>query len=344
MGTLLVIPSFTGIFFKTPGFLGEGRARNIWYCVLPAIFNVGWASVQISHMAIVNQLSYSVRRRDRMVNNRNSATYVANIAILTVALFLFIIIPNSTTCFSVLCLMSVGVGSFTSLFYVWQIKENPLSAQALTLEKAYKEYQNLGSQQEEPRILIDPQTNPSRPVATEEITFEVKETANMRASDKQLEEAVRKSKKWSDWLREAQFYIFGLVYTFARMALNTTATMMPLYLTTVTGYEEVPGKGIPAPIAAVPLCSYICSLIYTQYGQAKLSQMFRSRIMPLVFSCVFTTIGSVPYAFLNSDPSVTWLVYPLACVQGVGIAMMLNTSCSLISDEVSQASESSAFV
>jgi hypothetical protein len=28
---------------------------------------------------------------------------------------------------------------------------------------------------------------------------------------------------------------------FARMALNTTATMMPLYLTVCTGFVEIPG-------------------------------------------------------------------------------------------------------
>jgi Na+/melibiose symporter-like transporter len=65
MGSALVIPSFFGIFFHTPSFLVPGsQAETIWYCTLPAIFNVGWASVQIAHMSIVNQLSYSQRRRD----------------------------------------------------------------------------------------------------------------------------------------------------------------------------------------------------------------------------------------------------------------------------------------
>jgi uncharacterized integral membrane protein len=48
-------------------------------------------------MSIVNTLSYSQRRRDRMVNARNSFTYIANITVLTVSLLLFIVINNSTT-------------------------------------------------------------------------------------------------------------------------------------------------------------------------------------------------------------------------------------------------------
>ena len=46
-------------------------------------------------MAIVNVLSSSNRRRDRMVNNRNGFTYGANISILTIALILFATLNDS---------------------------------------------------------------------------------------------------------------------------------------------------------------------------------------------------------------------------------------------------------
>lgn len=55
----------------------------------PAIFNIGWAAVQIAHLAIVNQLSYSQRVRDKMVVYRNGFTYAANIFVLALALILF---------------------------------------------------------------------------------------------------------------------------------------------------------------------------------------------------------------------------------------------------------------
>lgn len=59
-GSILVIPSFLGIFANFTFVATNGTTfENTWYCVLPAIFNIGWACVQISHLAIVNQLSYS---------------------------------------------------------------------------------------------------------------------------------------------------------------------------------------------------------------------------------------------------------------------------------------------
>ena len=72
--------------------------------------------------------------------------------------------------------------------------------------------------------------------------------------------------------------------------------------------------------------------------------MFRSRIFPLILSVFFTAAGSVPFLFFSDNSNYKWLVYPLACIQGVGIAMMMNTSTSLISDVVSEDTENSAIV
>ena len=53
-GTILVAPAFMGIFsFPTfinkPDFANptpeEATTRKTWYVILPALFNVGWASV-----------------------------------------------------------------------------------------------------------------------------------------------------------------------------------------------------------------------------------------------------------------------------------------------------------
>lgn len=63
MGSLLVAPAFLCIFVGFNFFSSMG-GQNAWYLIFPAIFNVGWAAVQISHMSIVNQLSYSQRKRD----------------------------------------------------------------------------------------------------------------------------------------------------------------------------------------------------------------------------------------------------------------------------------------
>ena len=62
-GTILVIPTFLGIF-SYPSFINKCNSeaecawmptrQAIWYITMPAIFNIGWAAVQISNMSIVN--------------------------------------------------------------------------------------------------------------------------------------------------------------------------------------------------------------------------------------------------------------------------------------------------
>ena len=84
---------FLGIFTNPP-FLKTETARNIWYLVMPALFNIGWASVQIAHLAIVNSLTYGQRRRDKLINYRNGFTYIANVMVLSFATLAFLFISS----------------------------------------------------------------------------------------------------------------------------------------------------------------------------------------------------------------------------------------------------------
>ena len=157
------------------------------------------------------------------------------------------------------------------------------------------------------------------------------------------EEAAKKGKSAGDWLCEAQFYIFGLVYMFARISLNTTATIMPLYLDVVTQFEPPEGKDTSIALAAVPLASYLASLLFSIFLQNRITQRFRNRLIPMVMSIVVTAIGSFPMAFIGSG-DYRYAIYGLASLQGIGNAMMLNTGTACISDVIGQDNTSSAFV
>ena len=56
-GSILVMPAFLCIFLDFQ-FL-SGKTQTWWYIIFPAVFNIGWASVQIAHMSIVNSIAYS---------------------------------------------------------------------------------------------------------------------------------------------------------------------------------------------------------------------------------------------------------------------------------------------
>jgi len=105
----------------------------------------------------------------------------------------------------------------------------------------------------------------------EKLALDLEQSYQKEMGSEKKAEGKPGGKVWTDWLKETQFYIFGGVYMFARLALNVTATMQPLYLTTVTGFVAKEAEGTSPIIAAVPLCSYICSLLFSVYFQAPLT-------------------------------------------------------------------------
>jgi Na+/melibiose symporter-like transporter len=86
---------FLGIFTNPPFIAAyPSTAATAWYLTMPAIFNVGWASVQIAHLSIVNSLTYGQRRRDKLINYRNGFTYIANVMVLSLASVLFLVVSS----------------------------------------------------------------------------------------------------------------------------------------------------------------------------------------------------------------------------------------------------------
>ena len=73
-----------------------------------------------------------------------------------------------------------------------------------------------------------------------------------------------------------------------------------------------------------------------------MTRVLRNRFYPMLVAIVVIVVTSLPMGFLGKD-SRNW-IYPCAGFQGVGLAIMLNTATSLISDVIGNDSENSAFV
>lgn len=73
-----------------------------------------------------------------------------------------------------------------------------------------------------------------------------------------------------------------------------------------------------------------------------MTRYFGDRLKPLMLAIVIIGSTSLPMYFLSE--SAKNFIYPLAAIQGVGLAIFLNTATSIISDVVGEDTESSAFV
>lgn len=83
-------------------------------------------------------------------------------------------------------------------------------------------------------------------------------------------------------------------------------------------------------------------MIFSLFVQRPMTSYLRNRFYPLGISIFLILTTSIPQAFLNKD-NANW-IYPLAAFQGIGIAIMLNTATSLISDVIGNDSKNAAFV
>lgn len=307
---------------------------TLYYSVNGSLFNIGWAAVQISTMAIVVGLTQSQTRRDKLISQRNGFTFVANLSVLGFALIMINSIEDPFNQFTYMAYVLTGVGLLICIFYLFTVPEVKLCDEAAHYNKLYlknkKDEEDAEGQQEH---LLDGANASGE---------ELERTGSSAESEVEVHQ-------WSDWLKDGNFYVHGMVYMFVRLAVNVTMSIQPFYLVYVLQFEgEAPkphlgeARGTPIAIALVPLASYTTSMIFSIFFYKSILRCFGNRLYPLFIGVIIIGVGSTPLVFLPA--SAKYAVYACTPIQGVGLAIMLNTATSLISDVIGDDETSSAFV
>ncbi|XP_077212934.1 uncharacterized protein LOC143858760 isoform X2 [Tasmannia lanceolata] len=99
-GSILVAISFSSVFggcLPCKIFGNNSLAlQTIGYSTFAAIFNVGWAATQVSHMSMVNCITLNPTSRVVLASCRNAFTMVANLTLYAVALGVFSVYSAKT--------------------------------------------------------------------------------------------------------------------------------------------------------------------------------------------------------------------------------------------------------
>eukprot|EP00262_Sarcandra_glabra_P014041 TRINITY_DN4014_c0_g1_i1.p1 TRINITY_DN4014_c0_g1~~TRINITY_DN4014_c0_g1_i1.p1 ORF type:complete len:460 (+),score=57.93 TRINITY_DN4014_c0_g1_i1:144-1523(+) len=92
-GSILVAISFSSVFGGCVPCKIFGNnspiLQTVGYSIFAAIFNVGWAATQVSHMSMVNCITLNPTSRVVLTSCRNAFTMVANLSLYAVALIVF---------------------------------------------------------------------------------------------------------------------------------------------------------------------------------------------------------------------------------------------------------------
>ncbi|KFM83111.1 Major facilitator superfamily domain-containing protein 12, partial [Stegodyphus mimosarum] len=193
-GTICVAGSFPFLFMECINCSNSSQnAQFVYYGAFIVIFQFGWASVQVSHLSLITDLTPISSERVELNSLRYAMTVMSNIcAYSTLWVLLGIandeekhIGPQDLSIFRNVALFMVGIGLvFSTLFHVF-VKE--------------RDHQNFASREQ----------------------YAINE-----ASD-----AIEKPHlRWKDWFRQPQFYMIAVLYMATRLYVNLSQIYMPLYI------------------------------------------------------------------------------------------------------------------
>ncbi|RZS10446.1 hypothetical protein BHM03_00041673 [Ensete ventricosum] len=131
-GSFLVAISFSSVFgsclfCKIIG-SNSPTLQTIGYSIFAAIFNVGWAITQVSHMSMVNCITLDPTSRVALASCRNAFTMVANLSLYAVALCVFSIYNSRASAdikiqYRWIAYLSIFIGCFFVVLFLVGVKE-----------------------------------------------------------------------------------------------------------------------------------------------------------------------------------------------------------------------------
>ena len=320
-GTLLIIPSFLLTFNKCVFcdlIWGEdstacnNNVSNIiyylYYMLFPALFNIGWAAVQISTMSIVPTITFNQHRRDSLVNFRNAFTYVSNIVTLIIALTLFKLIEDEYSQFKYLVNIVTILGLLCTFFFLYGVKESKLHTEAV--DKAGQSFSYLSS--------------------------------DGSGEGDNWKEWLKKP-----WFYTCgAVYMFTRMAINITMTLIPFYLVYVLKFEK-SEKEPTPPQIAMVPLASYFSSMIFSFFLYrpliSHFSDPDSNwQTPSSRLYPLLIGVVLLVGSSFPFLIIQC--SYSWAMYLIVPCQGIGLAIMLNIATSMISDMIGNNSKWVAFI
>ncbi|XP_024525694.1 major facilitator superfamily domain-containing protein 12 [Selaginella moellendorffii] len=128
-GSLLVSISFSSVFGGCSVCVITGNktllVETLGYSVFAAIFNIGWAATQVSHMSLVNCITANPTSRVALNSCRNAFTMVANLLLYGIAFLVFTFKSNDNVerQYRWIASANVAIGGFFVLIFLLSVKE-----------------------------------------------------------------------------------------------------------------------------------------------------------------------------------------------------------------------------
>ncbi|EQC25396.1 hypothetical protein SDRG_16723 [Saprolegnia diclina VS20] len=290
----------------------------LYYCTAASLFNVGWAAVQVSHMAMVPELSSNDNIRVILNSVRYAFTILSNVMVFIAFFFLLhdvspYNVPDQLK-FTLLTIFTMVVGGLCTFYFLIGTEEKcgPTNV---------AEIQSLRARRNSPAVLDHGHRGPA------DMPFEA-DLAPMTPVF-----ATATAMTWKCWFKVCMFYEVGMVYMCTRLSVNVTQVYIPFFLTISLHMNA-------ASMAIVPLLVYLSGFVAT-FGMRYMNDRM-GREGTFAFGTGLMVLSLIASWYLTIETS-HW-IYPLSTLLGFGQSVVMVTSVCLEGDLVGDQNESGAFV
>ncbi|KER29532.1 hypothetical protein T265_13341 [Opisthorchis viverrini] len=358
-GSLLVILAFPLIFGSPVGTSDSSNTlKMIYYAPMVILFQIGWAAVQITHLALMNDLTWDPSERTLLTSLRHLFTVLSNLTVYLCTYFLL----NHTE-------PSPVPKNFThitpGLEEARRIKLTQLYPYCLS-HSISQSLLNCTSS-DDPSKDIDfgkddlsafrnlslailgagglmtvlfhlgvrqsdgvQQAALEQPIPTERTRLSPSESEASSAETTPHPEIY----SWKGWLKLPLFWIQGFVYMTVRLIVNVSQAYITVYL--------LHSLLLPKEtMALVPLTMYLASIATLLVQKPIQDRISRELNITLGFLFVASFCITVNYP---GNPVQLWRVYLAAGLLGVGCTVILITSLAMVSDLIGRNHDNGAFV
>lgn len=323
-GAVTVIVCFFFVFAEcAPRWFTEAPSNAVlvvYYSVGASLFNCGWAAVQVSHMALVPELSNDDNVRCILNSTRYAFTILSNVLVFCVFFVLLRVVqpynvPDDEK-FSLLAYTSLIVGGGCTLFFLVGTKERLSSTRR-------------DSQRTQSIIMQSPSMADTTGRGPTSFPFD----ADLEVHEVEPSTMLPDRMRWKDWFYESMFYEVGIVYMCTRLVVNVTQVYISFYLIVTL-------KMSATSIAIVPLLVYISGFLATFFLRYLNESLGRSGSFSLGTTLI---IGALALSYGLTPSNATW-IYLFSIMLGMGNSIIMVTSVCLEGDLVGNNIESGAFV
>lgn len=353
LGSFFVFFAFPAIFSICPFCNTYTWWEPIYFTIVILLFQLGWAIVQITHLAMIPELSKNQRDRSDLTATRYSASVCSNVVVFIVTWAVLHARNKTDTKIGPsdgfrfrdisLILMLFGV-SMTVLFH-------------FSLSLIGYDARRHHSLQQHRRHSDESVNNRNRGTEKDPLLSSSSSSTAVAAVDQEMPPEVRQPVARKNFFKSPLLYQNAFLYVFSRLFMTTSLIYMPLWLnernftpTTLPGVEAFgapPAVIIPdhsiEHIATVPLVSFIASFVSSvllKYSNTVFGHQFHYLLGSL------TSIGACLWVGLSHTATTTTSLplYGIAVLFGAGSSITMISSLCITADMIGRHSNQGGFI